>query len=183
MIVRIPADKVNNFITHVDERTNIVTQRSNVDDVTLTYVATASRVTALETEEARLLELLAEADNMTDLLEIEARLTDVRYELESVTSQLNVLKNQVSYSTVNLYISEVIEYTPVEEETFWQRVTGGFRESLEDLGNAIVDITVFLLTKLPYIVVLGVITLVVIVIIRRARRTKLKTPPQDSDQA
>ena len=123
------------------------------------------------------------AETMTDLLEIEARLTDVRYELESVTSQLNVLKNQVSYSTVNLYISEVIEYTPVEEETFWQRVTGGFRESLEDLGNAIVDITVFLLTKLPYIVVLGVITLVVIVIIRRARRTKLKTPPQDSDQA
>ena len=183
MIVRIPADKVNNFITHVDERTNIVTQRSNVDDVTLTYVATESRVKALQTEEARLLELMEMAETMTDLLEIEARLTDVRYELESVTSQLNVLKNQVSYSTVNLYISEVIEYTPVEEETFWQRVTGGFRESLEDLGNAIVDITVFLLTKLPYIVVLGVITLVVIVIIRRARRTKLKTPPQDSDQA
>ena len=181
MVIRIPADKVNGFISHVDDSSNIITQRSNVDDVTLTYVATESRVKALQTEEARLLELMEMAETMSDLLEVEARLTDVRYELESVTSQLNVLQNQISYSTVNLFISEVQQYTPVEEETFWQRVSGGFLESLKDLGNAIVDITVFLLAKLPYLAVLGVAAVIVLVIIRRSKTRKAS--PSKSDEA
>lgn len=184
MCIRIPADRVNQFITHVSDITNIISQHSDIDDVTLTYVATESRVNALQTEETRLLELMEQAETMTDLLEVEARLTDVRYELESVTSQLNVLKNQVSYSTVNLSVSEVQQYTPVEEETFWQRVTGGFQESLEDLSEGITDITVFLLTKLPYILLLGAGVLVTLLIVKLATRKpkQKKNPSPDQSQ-
>ena len=116
--VRIPDEQVEQFTGDIAGMANVVSQNLRREDITLKYVATASRVTALETEEARLLELLAKAETMADLLEIEARLTDVRYELENYASQLRLYDNQVDYATVYLSISEVQEYTPVEEPTF-----------------------------------------------------------------
>ena len=116
---------------------------------------------------------------MSDLLQVEARLTDVRYELEQVTSQLNVLKNQVSYGTIHLAIDEVKEYTPVEEETFWQRISGGFVDSLKDIGDGIVELTVFILANLPYLVILGAVAAAVIVLGKRHIRKKKSQKKED----
>ena len=172
MTIRIPADMLEGFVDHVASHTNIVSRYVNVDDVTLTYVATESRVEALEAEQARLLELMAKAETMADLLEVEARLTDVRYELESVTSQMNVLKNQVSYGTVNLNVDEVVEYTPVEEETFWQRISGGFMDSLRGIGDGFVEFTVFILANLPYLALIGAGAAAVILLAKRSIRKR-----------
>ena len=172
MTIRIPADMLEGFVDHVASHTNIVSRYVNVDDVTLAYVATESRVAALETEQARLLELMAQAETMSDLLEVEARLTDVRYELESVTSQLNVLKNQVSYGTVNLNVDEVVEYTPVEEETFWQRISGGFMDSLRGIGDGIVECTVFVLANLPYLLLIGAGVAAIVFLAKRSIRKR-----------
>ena len=100
LTVRIPAENVSKFTQEIDGIANVVSNNLRREDVTLQYVATESRVTALETEEARLLELMEQAETMADLLEIEARLTDVRYELESYGSQLRTLNNQINYATI-----------------------------------------------------------------------------------
>lgn len=172
MTIRIPAEELDGFVEHVGTASNIVSRYAYIDDVTLTYVATESRVAALQAEHDRLLELMAKAETMADLLEVEARLTDVRYELERVTSQLNVLKNQVSYSTVRLNVDEVVEYTPVEEETFWQRISGGFVDSIESIGEGFVEFAVFFIVGLPYFVLLGGITAVIVVLAKRSVRKK-----------
>ena len=162
LTVRIPDEKVDQFTNDISGLANVVSQNLRREDITLQYVATSSRVTALETEETRLLELLAEADNMTDLLEIEARLTDVRYELENYTSQLRLYDNQVDYATVYLYIEEVQEYTPVEEPTFFERIKTTFTDALDGLGEGIVDVTVFLVGNSPYLLTFGVVTFVIV---------------------
>ena len=152
LTIRIPADKLDSFVQQVKGVSNVVSYNESQEDVTLTYVSTESRIKALETEQARLLELLAQAQNMSDLLEIEARLTDVRYELESVTSQLLVLANKVDYATVRLYISQVTEYTEVEEQTVWQRIATGFKSNLKDMGEGLVDFFVWVVTYSPQLV-------------------------------
>ena len=152
LTVRIPADKLDSFVQQVKGVSNVVSYNESQEDVTLTYVSTESRIKALETEQERLLELLAQAQNMSDLLEIEARLTDVRYELESVTSQLLVLANKVDYATVRLYISQVTEYTEVEEQTVWQRIATGFKSNLKDMGEGLVDFFVWVITYSPQLV-------------------------------
>lgn len=172
LTIRIPADRLDGFVDHVAENTNIVSRYAYIDDVTLTYVATESRVKALQAEESRLLELMDKAENLTDLLQVEARLTDVRYELESVTNQMNVLKNQVSYGTIHLNVDEVVEYTPMAEETFWQRISGGFVDSLEEIGDGIVEVTVFVLANLPYFVLIGAGITVLIILVRRSVRKR-----------
>ena len=184
LTIRIPADNLNQFTEQVSQEANIVNSNISTDNVTLTYVAVESRITALKTEEARLLELLANAENMEDLLLIESRLTEVTTELEQVSSQLRVLDNKIDYSTVNLDLTEVKEYTEVEEpETFGERVVSGFTDNLADLWDGIVEFVIFILTGLPYFVLIAVIVVVVILIIKRIRRKKAgKTPPQTNNE-
>ena len=179
LTVRIPEEKLDTFTDDITGMANVVSQNLRREDITLKYVATSSRVTALETEETRLLELLAQAETMTDLLEIEARLTDVRYELENYGSQLRLLDNQIDYATIYLYIDEVQEYTPVEEPSFLERIRDTFADALEGLGDGIVNITVFLIGNSPYILVFGILLWLLI----RSRKCfkKLKFPKKTKE--
>ena len=172
LTVRIPADKLDRFVQQVKGVSNVVSYNESQEDVTLTYVSTESRIKALETEQARLLELLAQAQNMSDLLEIEARLTDVRYELESVTSQLLVLANKVDYATVRMYISQVREYTEVEEQTVWQRIATGFKSNLKDMGEGLVDFFVWVITYSPQLVLAVVLIAGGSFVLRRIKAKK-----------
>ena len=181
MTVRIPAENVDQFTGEVEGIANVVSNNLRREDVTLQYVDTEGRVTALQTEEARLLELLAEAETMSDLLEIEARLSDVRYELESYTSQLRTLDNQINYATIYLYIEEVQEYTPVEEPTLWERITDGFSESLEGLGESLQDLLVLVIVSLPFLAVYGTLAVIVIIGIRKVTK-KQRAKRQQKEQ-
>lgn len=176
LTIRIPAEQLDSFVNAVADVSNIVSSSKTTDDVTLSYVATESRIKALETEQTRLLELLAMAENMDDLLTIEDRLTDVRAELEQVTSTLRLYDNQVDYGTVYLTVSEVREYTVTKEpETVWDRIGTGFMESLEAIGDGFVELFVFLIVNLPYFVILGIILTVVLLMIRRKRKKANKS--------
>ena len=171
LTIRVPADLADQFTGDLSGMANVVSRNLRREDITLQYVATSGRVTALETEEARLLELLAQAETMADLLEIEARLTDVRYELENYTSQLRLYDNQIDYATIYLYIEEVQEYTPVEEPTFLERIKTTFTHALEGLGKGIVNITVFLIGNSPYLLVFALLAFVIFRLAKCSRKT------------
>ncbi len=179
LTIRIPAENANGFVEHVSGVSNVVSSNESIDDVTLTYVDTEARVAALETEQARLMELMEKAETLSDLLEIESRLTDVRYELESYASQLKTLENQVSYATVHLYISEVQEYTPVAEKTTWQRIAEGFVDSLEGIWDGAVELFVWVLANSPYLVLFGGIAAVAAVFLRKRKKSVKKAPRKD----
>lgn len=180
LTVRIPVEKLDAFISHVQGTTNIVTYRENADDITLTYVATESRITALETEQTRLLELLAKAENMSDLLMIEQRLTEVRTELERYTSQKRLYDNMVDFGTVELTVTQVQEFTVVEEETIWQRMGDGLQENWQGLCEFAEDLLVLIVVSVPYLIPLALIGLLVFVVIKLAEKPRRKKmPPQE----
>ncbi len=170
MTVRIPAERLSEFTGQVEGLANVVSYTESADDVTLQYIDTESRVKALEVEQERLLELLAEAKTMADLLEIESRLTDVRYQLESYASQLRSLQNKVSYATVNLYIDQVKVYTEVEPQTVWQRISSGFSENLTDIGEGLTDFFVWATVYSPQIIFWLIVIVVAITLLRRLDR-------------
>ena len=190
LTIRIPADNLGDFLNEVEGISNVISRTESVDDVTLQYVDTQSRLEALQTEHDRLVELMAQAENLADLLTIEERLTDVRYELESVTSSLRVLENQVSYATIELYIDEVEVYTEVEEPTVWERISTGFMNNLRDLGDFLVDLFVWIVTCSPQLLVFaGVIVLIVwlckLALRNRKPRKPLNNPyvpPQNTEE-
>ena len=173
LTIRIPAGQVDAFLQDMGGIANIVRQNKSIEDVTLNYVATESRLNALQTEEARLLELLSQAETMSDLLEIEQRLAEVRYELENYASQKRLYDNQIDYATVYLSIEEVQEYTPVEEPTLWERIRDGFRDNLEGVGDDLLDVLVWFIVSLPYLVVFAIVITLVVFIVKRVRRRRM----------
>lgn len=191
LTLRIPADQVDRFVDHVEGATNILSSSEKAEDVTLKYSATESRITALETQEARLLELMAKAENLNDLLTLEAKLATVRQELETVKSQLKLYDSLIDYGTINLTITEVTEYTPVEEEeepTAWERISTGFVNSLKGVWNILTELFILLVIALPYLVIPAVV--VVIVLVVRKKRNPYgstsifrKTPPRRKSSA
>ncbi len=178
LTIRVPVDELDAFIEHIQGKTNVVFLTESADDITLRYVATQSRVTALETEQQRLLELLAKAENMTDLLMIEERLTNVRTELEEVTSQMRIFDNLVDYGTIQLMVTEVQEYTAVEEQSIWQKIGSGLSENWRNLCASAEAVFVFLITSLPYLIPIGCGAVITIIAVKLAmRKTKKKNPP------
>ena len=184
--VRIPADKADEYVAQVGKNANVVSSSETVEDVTLQYVDTESQVKALETEQERLMELLAQAESLDDILLIEGRLTDVRYELERYASYLRTLENQISYATVYIDITEVTEYTPVveEEPTAWERIVRGFSRSIRNIGKGVKEFFIGIIIISPYLVILGLIiaTPLLIVFRGRGKKQRKQTPPPEKSE-
>lgn len=95
LTLRIPADKLNEFINLVDGAATVTYRNIYTDDVTLSYVDTESHLKALRTEQETLLTLLEKAESVEDLITIQSRLSEVRYEIESYESRLRTYDDQI----------------------------------------------------------------------------------------
>lgn len=183
LTIRIPAENLNDFLSTVSEISNVISRNESVSDVTLQYVDLESHKKALQAEQNRLLELLEQAETIEDIISLESRLSDVRYQIESMESQLRTMDNQVSYSTVELYIDEVAKLTPVKEQTAWQKISTGFANSLYNVGNGLVNFGIGLIISLPYLILWAVIILIVVLIpifiIKRQQKKKHKAPEKN----
>lgn len=175
MTIRIPAERLDEFLSAVSEVSNVISRNESVTDVTLQYVDMESHKKALQAEQDRLLELLEKAETIEDIISLESRLSEVRYQIESMESQLRTMDNQVSYSTVYLYIEEVTKLTPVKEQTVWEKISTGFVNSLYRIGNGFTDFVIGFIIALPYLIVWAVIIVSLVLIIRMViRRSKKK---------
>ena len=181
-MIRIPAQNLDQFVSMVGENANVTSSSESTENVTLQYVSTQSRVEALEVEQDRLLELLENAETMEDLLTIEARLTDVRWELENYASQLRVLDNQVNYSTIHLSVWEVDEPTVIVERTVWQKIGDGFSRNTKNVWNGLVDTFIWVLTVIPYLVPLALISGVVLLGFKLGKKKAKKNKAADTEQ-
>lgn len=166
LTIRIPAEKLNTFLSEVAEVSNVISRNERVTDVTLQYVDMESHKKALVAEQNRLLELLEQAENIEDIIAIESRLSEVRYQIESMESQLRTMDNQVSYSTVYLSIEEVKQFTPVKEQSIGEKIVTGFRKSLSNVETGLLNFGIGFIIGIPYILLLGVLVFIIVVIIR-----------------
>jgi len=174
MTVRIPKDKVDEFLDYVGSSSNVTHQSLSVTDVTLSYVDMQSRRDSYLVEQERLLDLLEKADNLEDILRIEERLSEVRYSLESMESQLRTMDNLVDYSTVVLSINEVKEYTEPEPETYGQRLSSSFKEGIVSFVRGAANFSVWFVGALPVLLLLALIVFLVVFFVKKIKARKQK---------
>ena len=149
--VRVPQERLDEFVQMVGETANVTSRGESVRDITLQYVDADSRKQALLTEQERLMELLEQAQSVTDIVAIEEQLTQVRYELQNMESQLRLYDNQVNYATVTLDVTEVRAYSPAAEAPTWEKLHDGFLRSAENLLADLQTFGVWFVVNLPYI--------------------------------
>lgn len=169
---RVPAEKLDDFVTNVSSNGNVTAKSESVSDMTLQYMDIESRKKSLETERERLWELLAKAESVDAVITIQSRISEIEYQLDSFNSQLRLYDNQVDYATVYMDLSEVKTYspTPEEKESVVSRMIRGLQETLDGLAEFFQDLLVGLVSMLPVIAILAVFIGIVMAVIRRILR-------------
>lgn len=174
--IRIPAEKLDNFLEKTEDMLNIISSSETTTDVTLEYYDIESRMKTLEAKKAALEKMLEQAATLSDIRTLQDDLYEVIGEIEAYRSKLNVFDSKVSYSTVELTITEVIEYTEVkvEEPTFWERISTTFVNTWMGFWEFCQDLTVFLVGAMPVFCVFALIGLTVFLIVFLVKRRNRK---------
>lgn len=174
--IRIPAEKLDNFLEKTEDMLNITSSSETTTDVTLEYYDIEARMKTLEAKKAALEKMLEQAETLSDIRTLQDDLYEVIGEIESYRSRLNVIDSKVSYSTVELTITEVIEYTEVkvEEPTFWERISTTFVKSWTGFWEFCQDFMVFLVGAMPVFFVFALIGLGVFLIVYLIKRRNRK---------
>ena len=173
---RIPSAKYQGFMENVGTIGSVTSSHENADDITSSYVDVQARLKSLKTKLARLQELEENAQTVEELLEIEDRINDVQYDLENYTAQLRLYDNQVDYCTVSISLNEVVTYTEIKADTFWNRFTEAIEGSLSGFVSFLQGLVIVVVYLLPYVVVIALIACMVLYILKRKGKvpTKLK---------
>jgi len=148
-VVRIPSDKLDDFISKVEGLAKRVDNKTiSTQDVTEEFIDVETRLATKKELEARYRDLLKQAKSVKDIIEVEAQLNNVRGEIESMEGRLKYLNSQVSYSTLTV--------------TYYQAVSGnygfGYRffNSFGQGWSALLDFIIGIFAAWPFIIIIGV---------------------------
>lgn len=178
IVVRVPADHLDAFLSAVSSNGVVTSRSENVQDVTMDYVDVESRLAALRTEQESLLALLEKAGSLQDILTVQDRLTQVRGDIESYEAKLRTMQTLVANSTVTIRVDEVEKEPEAGEKGIWQEIGDGFLNSLKVVGRGLRGVFVWFMSSLPFLLVIaavvGVVLLIVRTVQRRGRKKKEK---------
>lgn len=173
-VMRIPSARFDELMGTLGTLGNVPYTHTYTENVTSQYYDTQARLTAYETQEARLLEMMELAESVEDIITIEEKLTELRYQIEALQSKLNNWDREVSYSTVNLSIEEVQEYTPesLSRPSYGERLITSLKSGFEDMVDFFGDFLLLFVAALPTLIILGVIVFAAVKLIKRGRKKR-----------
>lgn len=172
--IRVPSKKYEEFLGLLDGAGGKVTSKSqNVENITKRYNDQTIYIQSLETQETRLLEMMAKAESVEDMITVETRLTEVQTQLNQARSTLASMDTDVKYSTVNLTLEEVVRYTdtPKTPVSFGERIVEAVKESWANFGEFLQDLLIGIIYLFPAILLIAVIG-AIIFFARKAWRKK-----------
>jgi hypothetical protein len=173
---RIPSERLNAFIDSVGNTFHITSKQQTGEDITESYHDNEARLNSLRIQEERLLKMLESAEELQYLIEVQRELSDVQYQIDSYTSSKLRMENQVSMSTVYLYLNEVAEYDPVKAVpvTFGERLRRTTADSFDSFINFLQEFILGLLWMAPFLLFLAILAAVIVLIVLLATRKKRK---------
>ena len=174
--VRIPAENAECFVGSVGDAFHITSNRSYVEDVSETYYSIEARLEELQIERDSLMDILDLPETKQDYTlwtTVQSRLSEVRQQIAVYQGQLNRYDSRVAYSTVNLSIHEVINYTEgSEDNSFGSRLAASFQEGWNDFTEGLQEFVIWFAGAIPFLLTFAVIAGIVIVIILATTRKK-----------
>lgn len=176
--VRIPKEKSEEFSTFVSKTSVVIRRAVTTEDITLTYVDTESRLEVLKAEKESLEKLLTTASSVEDIIIVREKLTTVIQDIEAYSSRLRTFDNLVDYTTITLTVQEVERTKVVEKQNAWQQIGTNLANNFANLWNGIVDIFVFAVSSIPYLIIPAVAVVALIFGLKIAKSKKNKKDSQ-----
>jgi hypothetical protein len=159
----------------------VIAEQTQSDDVTGQVVDLAARITNLQATERAFQAIMDQARTIDDILQVQAELTNVRGQIEQAASQRQRLTEQAAFSTLTVRFG--LEPEPVvvaaqeafDPRTEADRATATMVGILQGLATAGIW---FGIVWLPMLLALGLVTVVVLAVVRpRLRPSGVTAPP------
>ena len=100
--IRVLSTNMIDFINDIKDNGELVSYSKTSEDITNSYSTFEARKEALETQHARILELIEIAVNLDDILTLEEERIDIESELNEIGLVLANYDSLVDYSTINI---------------------------------------------------------------------------------
>lgn len=181
-VLRIPAEQADAFVNAVGDTLHVTSNTSSVEDISDSYYTVEAALEELLAERDSLLAMMSSLDEKSDYnfwLTLQQRLSEVKQKIAVYQAQLNNYDSKVAYSTVNLSINEVINYSErAESNRFGSRLGAAFRESWISFWEGCQGFVIFLVSAFPTLLVVGGIAVGIVAIRRKVKKRKneRKTP-------
>ena len=172
LVVRVPADALTGVLSDLEDLGDVASVSVSRSDVTAKVVDLDARISALGTSVARLQALMDGAATTEALLAAEEALSERQEQLESLQSQQALLADQVELSTLSVHLQPFGVAPAGGPDGFVDGLGTGWR-ALVTVGSAAV---VVLGVALPWVAVAVLVTAVVLVPVRLARRRAVVAP-------
>lgn len=179
--VRIPATQFSSFLQQTEGFGNVISTNRDAQNITSAYTDNEARLSSLNTQQERLLDMLAKSEDVETLIALEQRLSDVRYEIEALERQQRNYDMQIQYSTVNLDLREVEIYTPTVsvKRSFGEKLASSFSDGWKGFTRGIQNLILSLAEALPTLILLAAIVVALIVLVKkRIKKRKAKKAAQ-----
>ena len=169
LTVRVPAKNYTQFVEDTAGIAKVRNRSQNVQNISRSYHSVEAQIAALTKEEERLKEMMDKAETIEEMIIVEDRLTEVEAALNSYRTKLSSMDLDVAYSTVTLYVDEVLVYStePAPTITFAQRLQRTFGESWESFRDFLEGALFVLIRLLPFLILIGIIVIPVRVILKK----------------
>jgi hypothetical protein len=172
LIIKIPSENFDKVIDEMSKHAKYIESKTiAIQDVSEEYVDVEARIkTKLEVEQRYLDILRTKSKTVKDVLDAEEQLRIIREEIEAKQARLNVLKNQVAYSTLNLTLYQRIEVSNAPEAN-----EASFLYKLKNAFQGGWDVIVWLFLAILYVWPIWIILFISIYFFRKRRAFKKKT--------
>ncbi|BBX85664.1 DUF4349 domain-containing protein [Mycolicibacterium aubagnense] len=156
LMLRVPANGLDAALASLKGLGTVQTLEVKTDDVTTRRVDLDARITALKTSVDRLLAIMRDAKDPDALIKAEDALSSRQAELQSLQAQRDTLRDQITYSSVDVQITAERTGGPAPERYhgFLGQVERGW-DALWAFGSHLVLAFGFLLPWLLPLAVLG----------------------------
>ena len=181
LILRIPARRLDEFLTGAQGVGTITGMTQQMEDVSDSYYDTQTRLNTQRAKLERLQAMMSAAEAVSDLIEIESAIADAQYYIDRYTGTLKSYDSKVDYSTVRVTVRET-KVTETKEVSLGERIVTGIGDSFREFGWFLEDMVIFLAATLPWIITLAAAVIVAVLIIRVRKNRKNKKEKKVSEQ-
>lgn len=165
LTLRLPAESLTATIDKLTALGDVQEISLNSSDVTMATQDLDARITALSASVDRLLVLLATAQDTDTLIQLETAISDRQAQLESLMSERRYYADQVALSTITLNLVSVADAPVKQPDTFVTGLVAGWNAFVAFFQGLLVVVGVLV----PWIVLAGIITGIVLWLIKRKR--------------
>ena len=170
MTLRIPSDKLDEFLNGLDSVGRVVDRSESSTDMTVQYADNEARLATLRAKMERLNELLEKAETVEDLISIESAIADTQYSIDSYETRQRTIDRQVDMSEVDIYLREDSPVEVTSEMSLGERISRAFQNSVEDFGQFLRNMLVFIVMALPALGLMAIVTAAVLLICRAKKK-------------